>query len=78
MEESDRCCGGGGVIRLTNHKLAQAIGRRKVKAIQDTKAEVVVTPCPLCVLQINESLRRQGISKIKTIHLTELLDKAYK
>jgi len=78
MEEPDRCCGGGGVIRLTNHRLAQAIGRRKVKTIQDTEAEVVVTPCPLCILQINENLRRQGISKIKTIHLTELLDKAYK
>jgi fumarate reductase (CoM/CoB) subunit B len=77
IQEADRCCGGGGLIRLSNYKLAKAIGRRKVKTFQDTGAEVIVTPCPICILQIKENLRREGIRGIKTIHLTELLENAY-
>lgn len=77
MQEADRCCGGGGLIRLSNYKLAKAIGRRKAKTLQDTGAQVVVTPCPLCIIQINENLRRERIKSIKAIHLTELLENAY-
>ena len=77
MEQPDRCCGGGGVIRLTNSKLAASIGRRKVKDVLATGAEIVVSPCPICILQINENLIREGITDIKAIHLTELLERAY-
>lgn len=76
MEDADRCCGGGGVIRLTNPKLARGIGKSKVQTIQDTGAQVVVTPCPTCILQISENLMRQGITNVKIMHLTELLEKA--
>jgi len=77
MEEPDRCCGGGGVVKLLNPDLAQAVGRRKARMIAELGVDVVVTPCPTCVLQISHALRRNKVKGVKTLHLTELVNMAY-
>lgn len=77
MEEPDRCCGGGGIVKLVNPDLAQAIGRRKARMIAELGVDAVVTPCPTCVLQISHALRRNKVKGVKTLHLTELVNMAY-
>ena len=76
MEEPDRCCGGGGVIKAIDNKLAQTIAKRKTEMIKNLNVDAVITPCPICVLQIKHGLKMNKIKGIKVMHITELLDKA--
>ena len=62
MAESDRCCGCGGSFTLTQPKLSEGIGQRKVDNILATKADVVAAGCPACMMQISDMLARNGAS----------------
>jgi glycolate oxidase iron-sulfur subunit len=75
LPEADWCCGGAGSYSLTHHDLSMQILARKMENIRSTGAEIVVTPCPACVMQL-----RYGASKfrvpIEVLHLAELLRRA--
>ncbi len=75
MKDADRCCGFGGVMRVTHRKHSDAIADRKAAAIIETRADAVVTGCPSCCMQIADSLRRAG-SDIETMHTLQLLQEA--
>lgn len=75
MENPDRCCGFGGVMRLTRHALSDSIADEKAGNIIATGAEAVVTGCPSCRTQIAEGLRRAG-SEIEALHTVQLIDEA--
>lgn len=76
MEESDRCCGGGGEVRATNRPLAQAVARRKVAMLKKTKIDAVVTTCPTCLLQLSAGTKQGGLRNVKVLHLSELIRSA--
>lgn len=56
----DFCCGGGGLVGRHSPDVARGVVRENVRAIRETKADRVVTPCPLCTAQLEESLFRSG------------------
>jgi len=62
MSESDRCCGMGGSFNLFYYGLSSAIGQRKRDDIAATKASVLTTGCPACMLQISDMLSKAGDS----------------
>ncbi len=74
MAEADRCCGGGGLFSLSHYDVAQKIGARKADTIRETGADLVVTSCPACMIQLTDALARAG-SDARVIHLAELLAK---
>jgi Fe-S oxidoreductase len=76
MEEPDRCCGGGGVIKALDSQLAQIIAKRKAEIIKNLNVKTVIVPCPTCILQVNQGLKLSKVKGVKVMHLTELLDKA--
>jgi glycolate oxidase iron-sulfur subunit len=75
MKNPDRCCGFGGVMRVSHPSLSSAIGEAKAKDIASTPAEVVVTGCPGCRMQIADSLRRVG-SQTEVVHTVQVIDAA--
>ncbi|HSA78496.1 MAG TPA: heterodisulfide reductase-related iron-sulfur binding cluster, partial [Nitrospirota bacterium] len=75
MKNADRCCGFGGVMRITHGELSDAIGGDKAAMIIETGASVVVTGCPSCRMQITEALRRAG-SGINVVHTVQILEEA--
>jgi len=75
MKDADRCCGFGGVMRITHPGLSDGIAEAKAAAICASKADLVVTGCPGCRMQITESLRRRG-SEIEVVHPLQLLEQA--
>ncbi len=75
MEDADRCCGFGGALRLTQHRLSDAIGGAKARAVLETKASRVVTGCPGCRMQISAALRRAG-SDVVVLHTVQVLEEA--
>jgi glycolate oxidase iron-sulfur subunit len=75
MRDPQRCCGGGGSFSFYNYDLSQQISRQKVEDIQATKASVVVTGCPGCMLQLKDQLGQKN-SQVEVKHLIQLVDEA--
>ena len=71
----ETCCGGAGSFLLTHPELAARIGARKTTEIEATGAEIVVTSCPGCRMQLTDSLRRHGLSH-EVRHTVEVLAEA--
>jgi glycolate oxidase iron-sulfur subunit len=75
MQEPDRCCGFGGVMRMSHPSLSGEIGGKKARDIMTTGARRVVTGCPGCRMQIADSLRRAG-SPASVVHTVQVLAEA--
>ena len=58
----DSCCGGGGMVSYHSPDVANAVVQENMKALEETGAERLVTPCPLCTAQIESNLFRSGSS----------------
>lgn len=76
LKESDWCCGSAGIYNLTHPEMATRLLERKLGNVQATGADAVVTANPGCIIQIAQGLRTRG-SPVKTLHLVEVLDRAY-
>lgn len=72
MANADRCCGFGGMMRLSHPGLSDRIAGEKIKTIAATGASTVVTGCPACRMQIAEGLRRAG-KDIEVLHTVQLM-----
>jgi glycolate oxidase iron-sulfur subunit len=77
LPESDWCCGSAGLYNLTQPEMADRLLRRKVRHIESTAAQAVVTANPGCILQIQAGLRARGLG-LPVLHLVEVLDRAYR
>jgi len=75
MHYPDRCCGFGGVMRVSHPSLSNAIGGSKAKDIEATKADVVIAGCPGCRMQIADALRRAG-SHAEVVHTVQVIEAA--
>jgi glycolate oxidase iron-sulfur subunit len=71
MAEADRCCGCGGSFNLAHYEVSRSIGRRKRDNIVASKADVVATGCPACMMQISDMLS-QGGDRIAVRHPVEI------
>lgn len=70
--ESDVCCGMGGSYTVEQPELSSRILQRKIKNIEDTRADLVGMDCPGCIMQIKGGLDKTG-SRIKVKHTAEIL-----
>jgi len=73
IAESAICCGSAGIYNLVQPDTAAELGERKARNIIATKAEVVVSGNPGCLLQLQASLGKLG-HRIPTMHTIQLLD----
>jgi len=73
MAEADWCCGGAGSYALTHYELSQKVLDRKMKNLKNTDADILVTSCPACMIQLAYGIRRHGL-KTKVFHISEVKD----
>ena len=66
------CCGFGGTFAAKFPMISTAMGEVKCAAAVETGAEFIVSNDSSCLMHIQGLLDRQG-SKLKTIHLAEIL-----
>jgi glycolate oxidase iron-sulfur subunit len=76
LAEADWCCGSAGTYNLTQPEMAARLLARKVRHIEATGAEAVVTSNPGCIIQIAQGLRDRG-ARTPVLHIVEVLDEAY-
>jgi glycolate oxidase iron-sulfur subunit len=58
MPNADRCCGMGGQFNLLNYETSMKIAEKKAESMEATGADIVVTACPGCQLQLTEAASR--------------------
>lgn len=73
MEDADKCCGLGGALALFHPEISEQIGKTKIESIIQTKADIVATGCPGCIMFIKEMLRRSGIYK-EVLHTIQIFE----
>jgi len=72
MPNADRCCGMAGTFSIYYYDLSKKIAGKKVEAIESTGADIVVSSCPGCEIQLIDSTV-QHKSPVKVMHIMELL-----
>ena len=69
------CCGGGGLMLFYEPKEEQRIGVKRVQMAADAGANVIVTACPFCMVNIEDAIKVAGLEgKMTAIDLAELAD----
>jgi L-lactate dehydrogenase complex protein LldE len=72
LPEAEQCCGFGGTFAVKNADTSMAMLGDKLRAVRETKAEVVVAADNSCLMQIGGALHRQRAG-IRVMHLAEVL-----
>jgi glycolate oxidase iron-sulfur subunit len=73
MPNADRCCGMAGAFSLHYYDLSKEIADKKVASIKSTGADIVVSSCPGCEIQLIDSLARHKLP-VKVMHIMELIE----
>jgi len=69
------CCGGGGLMLFYEPKEEQRIGVKRVQMAAEAGANVIVTACPFCMVNIEDAIKVAGLEgKMTAIDLAELVD----
>jgi glycolate oxidase iron-sulfur subunit len=72
MKEADTCCGGAGSFHMDYPDIASQILAKKRTNIEATKASVVVTACPGCLIQLTKAAKAGG-GKFKAMHISQVI-----
>jgi L-lactate dehydrogenase complex protein LldE len=72
LPQASECCGFGGTFAVKNAEVSSAMLADKVRAVLDTRAEVVCAGDNSCLMHIGGALSRQRTG-VRTAHLAEVL-----
>ncbi|MDX2448407.1 MAG: (Fe-S)-binding protein [Desulfobacterales bacterium] len=68
------CCGGGGLMLFYEPEEEQRMGVLRVEMAAEAGAEVIVTACPFCLVNIEDAIKVAGMEgKMEAIDLAELV-----
>jgi len=70
------CCGGGGLMLFYEPKESERMGVLRVKMAAEAGANVIITACPFCMVNIEDAIKVTGMElKMSAIDLAELVDR---
>jgi glycolate oxidase iron-sulfur subunit len=72
LPEADWCCGGAGSYALGHYSLSRKVLDRKMDNLQRTGANLLVTSCPACIIQLSYGIRSRGLP-VRVCHISELI-----
>ncbi len=70
--ELSRCCGAGGGYKSAFNDFAVNVAGDRIRDAEAVGAEIVITACPFCVLNLKAGAKKIG-SKIKVMDISEVL-----
>ncbi|WP_346773973.1 (Fe-S)-binding protein [Brevibacillus sp. SYP-B805] len=75
--EADRCCGSAGIYNLVQPQMAGRLLQEKMEHVSRTKADILATSNPGCLLQMKAGIHRAGLEgRMTAVHLVDLLAEA--
>jgi len=72
LRHPERCCGSGGSFGVTHKSLSRQILAEKIADLKDSKAQIIASGCPGCLIQINEGIQNADLN-VTTDHPITLL-----
>jgi len=73
MPNADLCCGMGGSFSVYHYDLTKKIAKKKMDGIKSTNADIVVTACPGCMVNLLDNVHHNKMPQ-KVYHLLELVE----
>ena len=68
------CCGGGGLMLFYEPEEEQRMGVLRVEMARESGANVIVTACPFCLVNIEDAIKVSGLEgQMEALDLTELI-----
>ena len=77
LKDADICCGSAGVYNVVHNEMSERLLRSKLRRIGETRAQIILTANPGCLLQLRAGVQREG-GRRRVLHVVELLDEAYR
>ena len=77
LKESEVCCGSAGVYNVAHNEMAERLLESKMKRIDETGADLILTANPGCLLQLRAGVAQSRWPSRRVMHVVELLDQAY-
>ncbi|WP_333784619.1 (Fe-S)-binding protein [Thermocrinis sp.] len=71
-EKDKSCCGFAGLFSITNPELSKRIQREKIEDVKKTGADLVLTSCPGCVLNLKDGVKTHKTNQ-EVMHLADYL-----
>lgn len=71
-KENSRCCGAGGGVRSAFPEITENIAKMRINDSKEADAEIIVTSCPFCILNLNSVCE----DRKKVLDLSEILIKS--
>jgi Fe-S oxidoreductase len=69
------CCGGGGLMLFYEPQEEQRMGVLRVRMAAEAGANVIVTACPFCMVNLEDAIKVAGMEdKMSVLDLTEVVD----
>jgi len=70
------CCGGGGLAIFYEPSEERRMGQVRVEMAREAGANVIVTACPFCLVQIEDGIKTSGLEReMQVLDLVELIDR---
>jgi heterodisulfide reductase subunit B len=67
------CCGGGGGFEAVFPELSQILAVNRVSELLETGAEIIVTHCPGCAMQLKDGLKELKADSVEVLDLAEVI-----
>ena len=71
-EKDQSCCGFAGLFSITNPELSDKIQKEKIEDLRKTEADLVVTACPGCVLNLRDGSKKHKTGQ-EVMHIADYL-----
>lgn len=65
MKDADRCCGSAGIYNIVESEMSMNILDSKMVHAKSTKADIVVTANPGCLLQMQLGIERENLGHVR-------------
>ncbi len=77
LKEAEVCCGSAGIYNVAQNEMAEQLLESKMRRIDETGADLILTANPGCLLQLRAGVARSRRPERQVLHVVELLDEAY-
>lgn len=77
LKEADWCCGAAGIHNIIHNDISMKILDRKMGNVESSGANIIVTECPGCMIQISHGARKKKLP-LEVLNISQILDRAYR